>query len=81
MKLFGSGLNLPQCPTLFKGTILTEFAVMIPVKILDNLASILVLDSAYMSVGVFCFVLFWFFNGISCSFEILYSDFWYLKYL
>lgn len=38
------------CLRLFRETILTEFAVTIPGKILDNLASILVLGSAYISV-------------------------------
>lgn len=73
MELFGSGLNLPQCLRLYKGTILAAFAVRIPVKI-DNLALILVLDSAYISV------LLLFLNGIA-AFEILYDNFWYLKYL
>lgn len=36
-------------------TSLTEFAVMIPVKILDNLASVLVLDSACISAFLLVF--------------------------
>lgn len=53
MKFLGSGLSLPQWLRLFKGTILTEFAVIFPVKILDNLTSILVLDGTCISVLLF----------------------------